>query len=96
MFASRILKEGGATDDDRLRWAFRQAVSRPAKPEELSILAKLLTKHRDEFRKNTAAAEQLPKIGEAPAPDGVDKVELAAWTSIARTIFNLHETITRL
>ncbi|MBI5758587.1 MAG: DUF1553 domain-containing protein, partial [Planctomycetales bacterium] len=96
VFASKILKEGGTTDDDRLRWAFRQAVSRSPKPEELSILAKLLAKHRSEFRANTTAAEQLPKIGEAPAPDGVDKVELAAWTSIARTIFNLHETITRL
>jgi mono/diheme cytochrome c family protein len=96
VFASKILKEGGTTDDDRLRWAFRQAVSRSPKLEELSILAKLLAKHRSEFRANAAAAEQLPKIGETPAPDGVDKVELAAWTSIARTIFNLHETITRL
>jgi mono/diheme cytochrome c family protein len=96
VFAARIIKDGGSSDDDRLRWAFRQAVSRPPKPEELSILAKLLAKHRDEFRANTVAAEQLPKTGEAPPPDAIDKVDLAAWTSVARTILNLHETITRL
>jgi hypothetical protein len=28
-------------------------------------------------------------------PGGTDPIELAAWTSVARTILNLHETITR-
>lgn len=96
VFAGRIIKEGGATDDARLSWAFRRAVSRVPKPEELAILRKLLAKHREEFRANTAAAEQLPKAGLAPVPDAIDKSELAAWTSIARTMLNLHETVTRL
>ena len=30
-----------------------------------------------------------------PAPAGVDPAELAAWTSVARVLLNLHETITR-
>lgn len=33
---------------------------------------------------------------EVLAPFTFYKTELAAWTSITRTIFNLHETITRL
>jgi hypothetical protein len=28
-------------------------------------------------------------------PSGIDKVELAAWTHLARVLLNLHETITR-
>jgi hypothetical protein len=28
-------------------------------------------------------------------PDDVDPIHLAAWTSVARVILNLHETITR-
>ena len=30
-----------------------------------------------------------------PAPADVDPAELAAWTSVARVLLNLHETITR-
>ncbi|MBS0205742.1 MAG: PSD1 domain-containing protein [Planctomycetes bacterium] len=96
VFAGRIIKEGGATDDARLTWAFRRAVSRSPQATELAILQKLLSKHREEFRANAAAAEQLPKTGLAPVPEAVDKSELAAWTSIARTMLNLHETVTRL
>ena len=96
VFATHIMKEGGDTDESRLTWAFRRAVSRAPKPEELTILQKLLAKHREEFRANPAGADQLPRTGEAPLPDGLNKPDLAAWTSIARTILNLHETITRL
>ncbi len=96
VFAARIVKEGGATDEARLAWAFRRAVSRVPKPAELAILNRLLAKHREEFRANATAAEQLPKTGLAPAPESINKPELAAWTSIARTILNLHETVTRL
>ncbi len=96
VFATHIMKDGGDTDESRLTWAFRRAVSRTPKPEELAILQKLLAKHRDEFRANPANAEQLPRTGETPLPDGLCKPDLVAWTSIARTILNLHETITRL
>lgn len=96
VFATRINSEGGATDEAKLTWAFRRAVSRAPKAEELAILQRLLAKHREDFRANLAAAEQLPKTGLATIPATIDKVELAAWTSVARTILNLHETVTRL
>ncbi len=96
VFAARIVKEGGATDEARLTWSFRRAVSRSPKAEELAILNKLLAKHRDDFRANAATSEQLPRTGLASTPESIDKVELAAWTSIARAILNLHETVTRL
>ena len=96
VFATHILQEGGPTDETRLTWAFRRAVSRAPKPEELAILQKLLAKHREEFRANLANADQLPRTGESLVPEAINKPDLAAWTSIARTILNLHETITRL
>jgi hypothetical protein len=37
----------------------------------------------------------LLKIGLTPAPQNLNPTELAAWTSLARVILNLHETITR-
>ena len=96
VFATIIIKDGGSTDDARLTWSFRRAVSRSPSAEELAILQKLLAKHREEFRANSAAAEQLPRTGLAPLPAMIDKTELAAWTSVARALLNLHETVTRL
>jgi hypothetical protein len=37
----------------------------------------------------------LLAVGQAPAAPGVDPAELAAWTSVARVILNLHEAVTR-
>jgi len=37
----------------------------------------------------------LIRTGIAPVPGDIPPVELAAWTSVARAVLNLHETITR-
>jgi hypothetical protein len=81
--------------NERLTWAFRRAVSRPVKPAEAKLLGELLQKHRTEYKADPAAAKKVIEVGEAPAPKDVDAVELAAWTSVARVILNLHETVTR-
>jgi hypothetical protein len=94
-FAERILKEGGPTLGERLNWAYRQALSRPIKPEEAQILTTLHRKHHDEFTADAKAAQQLVSTGQRPAANDVDVAELAAWTSVARVILNLHEVITR-
>jgi len=95
VFAERILKEGGATLPERLNWAYRQAVSRNVKPEEVRLLSALLTRHRAEFAQEPQAARKLLSTGERPVAASIDAAELAAWTSVARVILNLHETITR-
>ena len=95
VFAERIIKEGGATLPERLNWAYRHAVSRNIKPEEVRLLSALLARHRAEFAQEPQAARKLLSTGERPAAADVDAAELAAWTSVARVILNLHETITR-
>jgi hypothetical protein len=95
VFAERILKEGGATTADRLNWAYRHAVSRSVKPEEARLLGALHDRHREQFVRDPEAARKLISTGERPVPQGMDATELAAWTSVARVILNLHETITR-
>jgi hypothetical protein len=94
-FAARILKDGGADTPARITWAWRQALSRAPRPDELSVLRSLLDQHLDEYKRDPQAAEALSKIGFSPAPKDRDPAELAAWTSVARVILNLHETITR-
>ena len=94
-FAEMIVRQGGATTEDRLAFAFRRAVSRSAMDNELAVLQQLLTSHLAEYTANSAAAAEVLSVGAKPAPDDLPKPELAAWTSVARTILNLHEVITR-
>src|SRR5207253_7078332 len=41
VFAERIVREGGQSVEDRLNWAFRQALSRRPRPEEVELLKEL-------------------------------------------------------
>jgi hypothetical protein len=95
VFAERILKEGGARFEDRVRWAYARALARDPRPEETRILADLYAKHLAEYKANRRAAVRLIAVGQAPPAKGLDVAELAGWTSVARAILNLPEVITR-
>ena len=95
VFADKILHDGGKTDAERFTYAYRRALSRPPTAEEVQILTDLLAKHRQDFAADADAAKKLLSVGDWPQPKDIAPAELAAWTSVARVILNLHETITR-
>ena len=95
VFAERIVHEGGATFESRLRWAYERALGRTPREEEAQILRELFRKHAAQYRADPRAAAKLVHAGLAPVATGVDVVELAGWTSVARAILNLPEVITR-
>ncbi|MCB1022337.1 MAG: DUF1553 domain-containing protein, partial [Acidobacteria bacterium] len=82
--AKRVLHDGGASNADRLDYAFELCVARPPDSEERSELSGFLTQQLDELQTNADAAKQ---IAETP--------ELAAWTALSRVLLNLDEFITR-
>ncbi len=94
VFAERAVKAATA-DADRFDWLYRQALSRPVKPAEREVLAELLQKHRAEYQADPKAAEALLTVGAKPAAKDIAPAELAAWTSVARTVLNLHAVVTR-
>jgi len=95
VFASRILVEGGSTTEDRLRFAFIEAVSRFPSPNELDVFNKLLEKSRDEFREDADSARSLVSVGLQSPPEQLDQIDLAVWTVVARAMLSLNEAITR-
>ena len=95
VLAERTLQEGGADTVSRLRFAYRQVLSRSPRPDEERILTDLLGRHQKEFTEDPIATNALLRVGEHKTPKDLSKMELAAWTSVARVILNLHETITR-
>lgn len=96
VFAKKVVDEGGTSDNERIRYAFQRAVSRNPDDTEMSLLLQLLKKSRDTYQRDPQAANELFQTGLKDGPaKGDDPVELAAWTSVARGLLNMHETITR-
>ena len=93
--AQRILLEGGDSDQSRLAWAFRQVSGRTATSAEVSVIIKLLQQHRLSFGENPESAAALLAVGYFQHSPELAISELAAWTSVARALLNLHETVTR-
>lgn len=93
-FAVRVMKEATGDDAARIAWLWRQALQRPPTPKESATLLALLAKHRTEFKADVPAATSFGNVG-SPAPADLDPAELAAWSSVTRTVLNLHEFITR-
>jgi hypothetical protein len=95
VFAEKILRQGGADFESRLGYAYRHALSREPRPEEVKLIRSLYDRHAQFYRSETQSAQQLIQTGLHPVPKDLPAGELAAWTSVARVILNLHETITR-
>lgn len=95
VFAANMLAHGGDNATARVRWAFRRALGRGPSGDEIKVVLALLEKQRQEYTADPASAEALLSVGQAALPGKVPTAELAAWTSVARAILNLHETITR-
>ena len=95
VLAERMLRDASASTDERLRWLYRRVLSREANEAERAILVELFGQHRQQYAADKGAAEKLISAGIAPVPKDLDTAELAAWTSVARTVLNLHESITR-
>ena len=94
-FAQRILESGQSTDAERVEWAIRDSLCRKVVSNEAQLLLSLLNKHRAEYVADTASADRLLSVGDYPIASDLNRTDLAAWTSVARAILNLHETITR-
>ncbi|MDC0934941.1 PSD1 and planctomycete cytochrome C domain-containing protein [Pirellulales bacterium] len=93
--AERILLDGPADARGRVAYAYRRALGRDPRDQELQVLLPLEQQYLKQFRQEPAAANELITVGEAPVTPELNATELAAWTGLVRVIFNSHEFITR-
>jgi len=85
--AKKTLAEGGASDAERLTYAFRRCVSRTPSAQERAELQSLLERQTQRFREG--------KLNSAEMTGGEANPDLAGWTAVARVLLNLDETITK-
>lgn len=95
VFGTRILHEGGQSIADRIQWAFRVALSRKATDREVAVLSAVFEHDLKRFSADGEAAKLFLSVGDSEPPTDGNLAEAAAWSSVARVILNLHETITR-
>ena len=93
--AQRMIEEGGATPEARIRFAFRRATARLPRPAESDVLTAALRRELDNFRARPDAAKQYVSLGEYPRDEKIEVGELAAYTTVASLILNLSETVTK-
>jgi hypothetical protein len=96
--AWKTVREGGTTNGQKLRFAFRRVLGRAPAVGETSELLALYTRQRERFLRGEANPWNLATSNPdkaSPLPAGVKMEEIAAWTAVSRVLLNLDETITK-
>lgn len=89
--AQTLGREFAARSDvtaDRLKELFRRCVTRPALPDELTLLERFLADQAGRFERKELDATAIAGSGEEAIPRAI-------WTVVARAILNLDEAITK-
>ncbi len=89
----RMLKEGGATVEERVGWLFREVTGRRPTNTEQPLLTSLYQDQARRFQDHPADAAAFLKVG-ASAPDpALPPAELAAAAATAAALFNLDASL---
>jgi hypothetical protein len=70
-------------------------LSRPFRPEEMSVVRASLDKLLLHYQANLEEAKKLIAVGESKADDKLDPATLAAWTMLANELMNLDEVLNK-
>jgi len=90
--AQRILNTEALTSDtNRCVEMFRLCLTRTPEPAELELLLNFHSRVLSRFTSNPGDAGSFV----SPTDPEISVAELAAWTSIARTLFNTDEFVSR-
>ncbi|HEX4948505.1 MAG TPA: PSD1 and planctomycete cytochrome C domain-containing protein [Blastocatellia bacterium] len=96
--ALKTIKEGGATDGQKIEFAFRRVTSRKPSAQETAELLGLMKRQQERFITGELNPWNLATNDpDKPflLPKGVTMEQLAAWTAVARVVLNLDEAITK-
>ncbi len=81
--------------EGRITHGFRIVTGRTPSDRERTILQRLYAERLAFYKKDTKAAEELLAIGESKTSETLPTTEHAVWTTVARAMMNLSETITK-
>ena len=94
----KTLREGGASDNERLTYAFRRCLTRLPDQGEREELLNLLARQEGRLAEGWVNPWDIAGFDQklrSNLPGDATPVQLAAWTTVARVLLNLDETITK-
>jgi hypothetical protein len=93
-FARRVLTEQPTADvAQRLDYAFRIALSRSPRANELAVLRQLYDQQLSRHTADDSSAKRL--LDQVPRPEQTTLAEFAAWYAVTSALLNLDEAITK-
>jgi hypothetical protein len=92
---ARMLREGGARNEDRAALGFRLCTSRAPDAREQQLLANALAKMSEEYTRDPEGATALLAGSLPAAHPELPRAELAAATCVASMLLNLDETLNK-
>ena len=81
--------------DDSIRLAFRLGLLRDPDRLEAKLLRSLYDMNLEIYKDNRGLAAELLNVGKHKPDGALDVARLAAFTQVARAVFNLDEFVTR-
>jgi hypothetical protein len=93
--ARRIMREGGVTIEDRVRFGLQLCLARPPQEEQVKHLVALVQEQRAHFAKDLKSAQALAIEPLGPLPVGFEAPDAAAWTVVANVLLNLDGVLTK-
>ena len=96
--ALRVLREGGATELERIDFAFRLCISRRPTSAELDEVLKLLQSRRKRLAEGWISINEVATGDSTKRPEPPSQAtpqDVAAWSIVARVLLNLDETLSK-
>ena len=91
----RLMREGGATVADRVRYGLQLCLARPPNEEQVEALVELYENEAAHYREREADAKKLATEPLGALPENLSAAEAAAWTSVANVLLNLDGVLTK-
>jgi hypothetical protein len=93
--AERMMKEGGATEGERIQYGFRLVMARVPSVAERGTMQTALERFLAYYRTHGKDAAAYTSQGASPRNNDLDVKELAAYAGVASLMLNLDEAVTK-
>jgi hypothetical protein len=93
--ARRMIREGGTTPEQRIRFGLQLVLARPALDPQVAALMKLYNSESAAFATDEKEALKLATQPIGALPEGLTAAEAATWTVIANVLLNLDGVLTK-
>ena len=93
--SQRLIKEGGNNTASRINLGFHLVLSRPATPDETTVIERILGNQLARFRSDPKKATEFLAVGDTTRDETLDAAEHAAWMVVGQLLLNMDEALTR-